>query len=363
MLPLLAVLVSLALQPAFAKEGAKFRAIVAGVTDYRGGLESNPPLNLDKAARLMRDAVRDVARLNGFVRDEDIDIRLLVDRGKSDGKPTRANFVDQLQIVARASDKGDWLVVYFTGHGKEDRLLLSGSFPDLAGGHLDFSVVKKIIQASEASAKLIFIDTCRTLNAESSLGVDDTFSASNQLRKSVPEGEAWFFSTRHGYPSHVDKATRYGYYTKFLLAGLQEYSANPTLTGEKLGTYLKRMVKNAVVAAKLGSPQKPFDQIASGFNLWGETKGVSTVTTDVTTDEQGGTPVGNPGLYLTVEGKKGQLLTPGMIRVVTDSRGSLPDDGARPTSYKRDLAGACLVRDMEHGTGLQWSDIGALCDQ
>lgn len=73
------------------------------------------------------------------------------------------------------------------------------------------------------------------------------------------------------------------------------------------------------------------------------------------------TPVGDPGLYLTVEGKKGQLLTPGMIRVVTDSRGSLPDDGARPTSYKRDLAGTCLVRDMEHGTGLQWSDIGALC--
>ena len=61
-LPLLAVFVSLALQPACAKEGAMFRAIVVGVTDYRGGLESKPPLNLDEAARLMRDAIRNIAR-------------------------------------------------------------------------------------------------------------------------------------------------------------------------------------------------------------------------------------------------------------------------------------------------------------
>lgn len=74
------------------------------------------------------------------------------------------------------------------------------------------------------------------------------------------------------------------------------------------------------------------------------------------------TPDDAPGLYLTVDGRKGQFLIPGMIRVVTN-RVLLTGDGARPMNFNRDLAGACIVRDMQQGMALQWNDIGALCAQ
>ena len=67
--------------------------------------------------------------------------------------------------------------------------------------------------------------------------------------------------------------------------------------------------------------------------------------------------------HMAVDGRRGQFLLPEMIRVVTGNRSSFPDNGARPTSYNRDLAGACLVGNIQQGMVLNWSDIGTSCGQ
>lgn len=260
--------ISVWVHPIYAQqlEGSQFRAIVVGVTDYEGGLKSTPRLKLDVAARRVRDAIREIARRNGFVSDEDVEIKVLVDNGKREDKPTLTNFVNKLEFFAKISDDNDYLAVYFTGHGEEGRLLLSGAFPELSGGHLSFTRFEKIIRESAAKRKLIILDTCRVINT---LGTPENIRASKFVPESPSEGEAWYLSTKYGHPSHIDRSIGYGYYTKIFLATLKQHSKSARLTGRQLGKLLKKAVPEAIIQASLGLPQDPSDRVESSFNLWG----------------------------------------------------------------------------------------------
>ncbi len=255
-------------QPLFAKDGAVFRAIVVGVTDYNGTLKSDPPLKLDSAARLMQIELKKIARRNGFQNDKDIDIQLFVDVGETDGKPTRSKFLNTLQIFSTASKKSDWLVVYFTGHGTKPKLYFSGSYPQLEGEHLEIKKIESIIKKSKAKKKVVILDACRSLDAEAALTVASGISASKHLGD-IEKGEAWFLSTEDGAVSYIDKSVGYSYYTKYLISGLKKYGGSSKLTGQELGNYLKNTVSDASINSKIGLPQIPYDKISSGFTFWG----------------------------------------------------------------------------------------------
>ena len=257
-----------------------FRGVVAGVTHYEGTLKSDPVLKLDEAARLMEAALRDLARRRGF-EDSNIKIKLLVDNSEKHKAPTSSNVMDSIEDLADDSLDGDMLVVYFTGHGTKDYLFGSGANEKRTSSRMRFEDIRNAVERSDAGAKLLFFDTCQVLSANTTLGSSSGFDSRDLLDDSDREGEAWFFSAKRGEFSYIDKKLGYGYYTKHLLDGLEDYQAdgwtrggfepgskNGTLDADELGAYLYRNVRTEVRNDPNRTKQTPVDKIQSGFTLY-----------------------------------------------------------------------------------------------
>ena len=262
-------------------EAAKFRAVVAGVTNYEGTLRSETPLKLDVAARQMVTAFRTLAIKNDF-EDEDIEIVLLTDTDVRGTAPTRTAFIETLQRLADQSLEGDMLAVYFTGHGTKDFLHASGSSGRNVAGRIELSIVRQLVNDSDAGKKLVFVDACQGFNIRSTLSSTVGLDPSSILDGNLGHGAAWYFSSSRGQLSYVDNDLGYGIFTKHLLRALERGLADgwrksvvrsvkrdDVVTGDELGAFLYWSVRHDA-NVQFDSKQSPTDEIQSGFVVYGK---------------------------------------------------------------------------------------------
>jgi len=92
-------------------------------------------------------------------------IRILTD--DSGELPTRANVVTALQAVAKATDRDDLLLFYYSGHGSEAEgesylVARDGRYLALADTAVPVSRVKEILKAAPARAKVLLLDACHS---------------------------------------------------------------------------------------------------------------------------------------------------------------------------------------------------------
>jgi hypothetical protein len=92
-------------------------------------------------------------------------IRVLTDDSRE--LPTRANVVTALQAVARATERDDLLVFYYSGHGSvaEGECYLvgrDGRYLTLADTAVPVSRIKEIMKSAPARAKVVILDACHS---------------------------------------------------------------------------------------------------------------------------------------------------------------------------------------------------------
>ena len=219
-----------------AVDAAKFRALVAGVTEYEGLLVSDPPLRLDVAAREMASALRSLAERRNF-EDKDIEIVLLTDTSKSQGPPTRKNIIEKFQELAATSHEDDIVAFFFTGHGTSDYLYTTGAHRQNLATQLELSTIRKILEGSRAKTTFIFIDACQVLNASSHLAAQSTLDPSDATLKSRKGGLVWLFSADRSQVAYVDRSKRYGVFSDHLITALGSDAADGWVSGsDRAGT-------------------------------------------------------------------------------------------------------------------------------
>lgn len=111
----------------------------------------------------LRFAAKDAARLASVLTDKDLagfdDVQVFADSRVSEARIA-------LEQLARASDPGDLLLFYFSGHGKLDRdgtlaLMMADSNIDVLGATALLSdELKRLFNLSRASQKVMILDCC-----------------------------------------------------------------------------------------------------------------------------------------------------------------------------------------------------------
>jgi len=263
--------------PIFKKSGGKFRGLVAGVIHYVGGLESEPPLKLGEAARRMASSIRRLAEGRGFEPDK-IEITVLAGGKDTLDEPTRTRFLETILRFGNDSHEKDTLAVYFTGHGAKDYLYGSGADLDNDIRRIPFSKLSQLISESRAGTNLVFLDTCRVLNASTTDGGEPL----SGFAKSA-DGDAWFYSAnaKKGQRSYIDKKLGYGIYTKYLSAALEGHEADGwsdqgltnkkdgVVTATELNAFITRKVRDDVTKNVSGtSKQDPQISVPGEFPLY-----------------------------------------------------------------------------------------------
>src|SRR5215813_12131362 len=257
-------------------QSGQFRAVVAGVTNYKGDLApaTGEPFALGTGARRIEAAFRDYARRLGYS-DGAITIVLLVDDDPAKEAPDRRNVITKLTDAAlAASQPGDTFVFYFTGHGSRDGrgMFLYGSGADdvVVADRIEMAYVTDAMNLSHAGTKLVFVDACqvpKTGLAPNRSPLLDT----KELSSLRTQGLAWFFASGPNEIAYI-APNGIGYFTNELETALARVSASDLRYADDLAQHLRNEVSRAVA----GNPSKrryqfPFavlDGVGARFDLF-----------------------------------------------------------------------------------------------
>jgi len=236
--PCLALLALAALSPALA--GQRY-ALVIGIDGYRA---------LDKLPSCVADAeaVAKVLEESGGFK-----VIQLTDRAAEADRPTLATVRRRIEHVATVAEKGDTVLLFFSGHGVERGgaayLVPIDGDPDNA---IPLAWVNERLEKSAATAKVAIFDCCHAGAKSRGIG-----GISGGLRSAV-----MLLSCSKGELSHNDATSGHGVFTGFLIQGLRgaadgadESAKDSQVTISELYRYVRKHVVDWSLAQ--GKKQTP----------------------------------------------------------------------------------------------------------
>jgi uncharacterized caspase-like protein len=205
--------------------------------------------------------VNDVSSVQNLLAGKYQAARLLVS-GAPDCEPNRANILGELSNLAQLAGEGDLLFFYFSGHGLaqdgESYLLPSDvRLSAMQQTAIAISDVRRIMDQSEAAARVILLDAC---HSGAAIGKAVPQMSEEFIRRvfEEAEGSAVLASCKQGQQSWEWPETGNSVFTHFLLEALQgkaDGDGKGFVTVSDAGRYVTDGVKRW--AAANGVPQTP----------------------------------------------------------------------------------------------------------
>jgi hypothetical protein len=191
-------------------------AVLVGVNEYEDSA------NYGELQVCVKDveAVHEQLVAGGF---DPARIRLLTDH--TDELPTRANILTALKAVADATEPGDLLLFYYSGHGEEDGgesylIARDGRRLVLSDTAVPLSRVKEIVEEAPARAKVIVLDACHSGADIGGKGPQPMSEAFIRRVFEQAEGMAILASCKQGQLSYEWRDNERSVFTHFLLEAL-----------------------------------------------------------------------------------------------------------------------------------------------
>ena len=170
---------------------ARTFVLCVGVSNYQ-----DSDLNLSQTTK-------DAKQFKAVMENQTKDITILTSRYAN-----KANILEKLRALANRAQKGDNLVLYFSGHGYPGGIL---SFDKT----INYQEINDILAKSDASAKICFVDAC---HAGSVSQVKDN----TKVYKSPTTGNIiYMMSSRADEYSIEHPWMGHGFFTQSLLKGLR----------------------------------------------------------------------------------------------------------------------------------------------
>ena len=144
-------------------------------------------------------------------------------------RPFKAIIEKQLRLVLRLAERGDLIVVAFSGHGAhlDGKTYLCSAEAEMsepATTMVSLETIYNQMRRSKASSKLLLVDACRndpTLEGKKSSFSDDSLTALGQSLQRPPVGIVALTSCAEGQISMEDKKLGHGVFMHFILEGLR----------------------------------------------------------------------------------------------------------------------------------------------
>ena len=240
------------------RENSHRWAILIGVDDYA-------QLNDLQFCGADQTALREQLIAAGF---PDQQIFLLHDKAEDKKyQPFKANIEKQLALVLGLVEKGDTVIVAFSGHGVQ-----SGNTPFLCpteavlddpASMVSLDWVYEQLQDCPATLRLLLVDACRNDprlgSPRSTTPSDATKQLARSLEKPPPEGILLLTSCSAGEISMEEKAFGHGVFMHYLLEGLQgaaDADENGRVSLEELSNFAGSETK-LYVARNFNESQRP----------------------------------------------------------------------------------------------------------
>jgi uncharacterized caspase-like protein len=217
-------------------------AIVVGISDYPA--ESGFPK--------LQYAAKDAQDLASALEKQGYQTQVLTDQHAMKSSIRKA--LQQAHDVlnqGRVGDKESGTFLFaFSGHGGQrgtglgarQYLVTYDSTADDAEPGYPLKEIAQALNGAGAAHKMMFIDACRDLTASSSKGAP-ALSSFRELMQA--EGTKIFFSTAPGQQSFEDAKEKNGYFTHYLLEGLNGKAASPDglVTFDSLAKWVSAALK------------------------------------------------------------------------------------------------------------------------
>lgn len=228
------LLLTLLLSPALAQDDAKGvrfsadaeveapsgkrYALIIGVDDYEDPSLADLRFTANDAA-----AMRDTLVASGLFTEATVTLMTPESEGRL--KPTRNAIFEQVSRLAQSPD-AEQIVFFFSGHGVgaaqsgvQQNLLMpmDASFVAPADSSVNLGRVMEILDASEATQKVLIIDACRSEVADGSKGRLPSFADTGMP---YGEGTIVLYSTKYHGVSWEDEDKGLGVMTSRLIEGL-----------------------------------------------------------------------------------------------------------------------------------------------
>lgn len=219
-------------QTAFAHASPVQFAVVVGVSDYPSSSDLWP----------LNYAHRDAIEVASALKQRGYTVRLLLNADAKKRAIENA-LEDAKAFFVDPADKNS-VVFFFAGHGFTNEgvewlMPEDGVASDPAGSGVSLSEVQRLLMASGANQRMLFIDACRENNSNTR-GLSRVFDDSYLPEA---EGTAISFSTKLGSTSLEVDALQQGVYSYFLKQGLLGATGYQELTFSSLHNYVSRNVK------------------------------------------------------------------------------------------------------------------------
>ncbi len=242
------------------KPGEKW-AVLVGVDDYAYAKD------LQFCGADMRSLKTELLA-SGF---EERQVILLDDEAKDKRlQPYRSNIEKQIELVCANAEKGDFVLLAFSGHGvlleKTSFLCPTDAKLDDAKTLISLDWVYQQLQRSQADLRLVLVDACRNVPAElsgkrsfSATELKDSTRAFVKDAERLPEGVLLLNSCSEGEFAQEDKEFGHGVFMHFLLEGLRgkaDGDGDKSVTLNELFRFTSKETK-LYVSTKFADSQRP----------------------------------------------------------------------------------------------------------
>lgn len=220
---------------------ARTFVLVTGVSNY-GDVNNN-----------LTQSTKDAKRFKDVMETQTKDITIL-----TSSNVTRANVLEKLSAICNRAQKGDQVVFFYSGHGMPGGICgydTSISYDDIV----------KILSASEASAKICYIDACHAGSMSSAAKSYDSWA---KEAKSFND-QAFFVSCRSDELSFEHPFLGAGLFTQALIKGLKgksDKNGDKNITVIELFRYIHGDVmkhSNELQHPQLIAPESMYDVVVS----------------------------------------------------------------------------------------------------
>lgn len=235
-------------------------AVLIGVDDYAHARKL-------KYAVADQQALRDELVKSGF---DGRQVTLLRDKGDTKFLPFKSNIEKQIQLVCDLAERGDFVLIGFSGHGRH---VAKKSYICPADGKLDESDsmialdwVYERLGKCKADLKIVMVDACRDVDpflggqrGGSEPDRKEEMRSFISSSERLPDGLILLHSCSEGEKANEDEALGHGVFTHFLLQGLRgqaDENKNGKVTLGELMSFSARETK-LYVKDKFTDSQRP----------------------------------------------------------------------------------------------------------
>lgn len=158
---------------------------------------------------------------------------------------TKDNILEKLKAICNRAQKGDKIILFFSGHGYEGGIVAHDQ-------HLTYQEINDILSKSAASAKICFVDACHAGSVEQ---VRDN---SKEYKAPTTGNIIYMLSSRADEYSIEHPWVGHGFFTQALLKGLRgkaDSNRDKKITVKELFNYVYNDVQHST--ASMDAPQHP----------------------------------------------------------------------------------------------------------